>query len=245
MNLRKTLFSAFAALALSASVMAPVALAGTSPPGDDDSTTNSDSTTVKVNVVAGGVFDVYFSNANINLGTTTLNSSNLEKDVPGTIRIGYTDTKAYRPNFDLTITASDFSDGNGNFIDAAGFTVEKTDNVIQQHYGGPGRCDSPPNSGNLDPNKVANGCNPNVDIGDLGYFVNDAYTSQDVTGGVWTTKTYDIESSPTVHFGYAGAGTGVSYGDVHVNLHIPNTTVGGEYQTVVTFSIFPGTQPGS
>lgn len=240
MNLRRSLVTGLAAIGLMASVAAPVALAQ-APPADENSGNNT--ATASVTVQSDGVFDVFFATTSVAFGTTTLNAANLEPDLEGSFTIGYTDTKSNRPRFDVTVIAGHFSDGSGNFIHASNLTVERTENVIQQFWGGPGRCDTPPNSGNLDPAKVAAGCNPTIDIGDIGYFHNGGYIGQTPAGVQWDPKTFSMEDWLKVHFGYGGAGTGNSTGVVGVNLHVPATTVPGVYTSTLTVNVVTGTQP--
>lgn len=240
MNLRKSLVTGIAAIGLFASVAAPVVTAQ-GPPADGNGGNNT--ATARVDVADNGVFDVYFATTDINFGNTNINAGGLEVDLPGSFTIGYTDTKANRPNFDVTVIAADFTDGGSNSIDASNLTIESTANVIQTFYGGPGRCDTPVNSGNLDPAKVAAGCNPTVDVGDIGYFQNAGYIGQSPAGTTWLTKTYDLSEALKVHFGRAGAGTGTSTGVVGVNLHIPSTTVPAFYTSTLTVNVVAGTQP--
>jgi hypothetical protein len=221
MNLRKSLFTGIAAVGLMASVAAPAALAA--PP---EASLSNNTTVAYVNVTTDGQFDVYFDVANFSLGTVALNANNPVGTATGSMRINYIDTMADRPNFNVTVTAGNFDNINSgdpaHIIDAENFQVTHTYNVQQGYWDG----NSP----------------GGVDVGDIGYFVDGAYTAQNPAGAAWTGST-NLGDGPTVQFGYAGSGTSWSYGDVDLKLNIPGNTVAGQYNSDVTLSVITGSQP--
>src|SRR5665811_1960050 len=120
MKFKRTLFSAFAALALTASVMTPVAMAQPS----EDSTNNG--TTAEVTVADNGTFDVYFNSTTLDLTDVTLSALTPNGTATGTFRISYIDTLSSRPNFNVNVNAQNFTDGGVNSIAASGFEVTHT-----------------------------------------------------------------------------------------------------------------------
>jgi hypothetical protein len=224
MNLKRTLFTGLAAAGLMASFAVPVAIAQTAPPAEVSTTNNT--TVAYVQVATDGEFDVYFGSGTFNLGSETLNANNPEGLVSGTMRVLYVDTMAYRPQFDVTMTAGDFDNINSpnlaHIIDAENFQVTYAYNVQQAYW-----------SGNAP---------DGADIGDIGYYVDGHYVGQNNAGQAWTGTT-NLGEGPTVQFGYSGSGTSSSYGDLGVSLTIPNTTVAGQYNSAVTLTVIAGLQP--
>lgn len=227
MNLKRTLFTGLAAVGLMASVAAPMASAQYN--GDSGS---NNMTYGVVYVSTPGQFDVYFSSGTLDFGTVTLTAGNPLPTVNGTLQIAYVDTFAYRPSFDVTLQATNFLNTANHFttpITAAGFDITTVANLAQGYWGGPGR----PGSNNPG----------NVDVGDLGAYVNEDYVSQ---GGTWPkawTADQSLDASRKVQFGYTGSGTSWGAGNVGVSLDIPNNTVQGNYRSEITLTVVTGTQP--
>lgn len=214
MTLKKSVFGAIAALALAASVAAPVATAqvGGSTAG----------TSVVVNVASPGVFNLTICGepAQVNLTTTSQPQAGLQGEAEGTLTLCYTDTKSYRPNFNVTMQSTDFLDGT-KVIPASGFTVEDTANVGQiQWSSGVGR-----------------------PLGDIGHFQNNIYpTAGQGTTTAWTSDN-SLDVARTVHFGYNGEGTIASAGDIDVALEMPFGAQDGTYSSTLTVTVVtPGTQ---
>lgn len=228
MQLKRTLVSAIAAFGLTASVMAPVATAQYA--GDD---TGNNTATVQVQVTTPGVFDVRFTEANFGLDAVELGAATPNGTAAGELTLYYEDSKPQRPAFDVTITATNFS--NGDFpnsgdpnkqLASEDFYVTNTYNV------GQGQWDSAPGV--------------TWDVGDIGFFVDNQYVANsgpNMSDGVWTPGGNNLRDGATVGFGYAGVGTIASTADVGVAVDVPNTTVQGTYTSVVTISVVAGTQP--
>lgn len=216
MNLKKSLTGAIAGLALVGSIAAPIASAQYA--GDD---TSNNTTTVSLTVANDGVFDVYFYLGDISLGTATFNSASSTQTLNGAMGLGYTDTKAARPSFDVLIQSTDFLNEANNAttpIPSSGFKITKTYNVLQGQWGS-------------DP-----------DIGDIGAFKDELYVAQ--SGGPWSWTTNNtLNGNRRVNFGYAGIGTNWSIGYFDVSLDVPNTTASGDYQSTMTLTVIAGSQP--
>jgi hypothetical protein len=244
MRLKRTLVSAIAALGLSASLMAPVALAQPTQSQAD----GSDTTTATVNVSApGGSFDVYFESTTLSLTDVTLSALTPNGTSTGTFRLRYTDTLPDRPEFDVTVGADDFTSGS-NTIPASGFKITRTANVTQFQWGNPGGvnnayCYSGQNPNPLYDPALCTAYPPPVDsnIGDIGYFQDGTYQGQNSEN--WTANAPGLDTATKVHYGRHGVGTQWSYGDVDVELEVPDGTPGGTYSSLLTLSVVTGTQP--
>ncbi len=229
MNLKKALVTGIAAIGLMASIAAPGALAQTSPPTESSSGNNS--TIAYVAVITPGAFDVYFGVSSFDLSAVTLDASSPEGAAAGNFIVYYTDSLANRPNFNVTLTASDFTHTtvSGASIDNAGFTIAGAYNVRQDQCGGPER-------------PVSSGCNNIHQIGDIGYFVNNTGGHSQAAFTPWTALN-TLDSARTIQFGYEGVGTITSDGRIDVALDVPANTVAGIYQSSLTLSVIAGTQP--
>jgi hypothetical protein len=216
MNLKKSFMGAVAGLALIGSLAAPMASAQ---PAESNSGNNQ--TTATVTITDTGIFDVYFGNASVSLGTVPMNNTSTTTYAPGSLVIAYTDTKAYRPNFNIKMNATAFTNTTNSAltIPASNFRITATYNVGQTLYG-----------------------NSPIDYGDIGYFVNNAYPSGQAAVSPWTANN-TLDTNPTVHFGYAGVGTTSSGGQVDVSLQIPTGTQAGTYTSTMTLTVIAGTQP--
>lgn len=242
MRLKRTLVSAIAALGLAASVMAPVALAQPTQSDDDGSNTTQASVTV---TTAPGKFDVYFESSSLDLTDPTLSALNPSGEATGTFRLRYTDTLADRPEFDVTVTATNFSNGSAT-IPASGFKITRTANVVQFQWGSG---DDPtknaycwPGSSMEDTALCAAYPVPTTDIGDIGYFQEGTYKGQ--SNENWDPAlSPGLDSGPKVHYGRQGTGTHWSYGDVDVALEVPANTPGGTYYSTLELEVVSGTQP--
>lgn len=185
-----------------------------------ESNQGNNSTDVDVTVTDGGIFDAYFCDSSgpltqTSLTQTTAPTVNAAGAADGTLIICYTDTKIARPSFDVDVTALNFINGP-NSIPSSGFTVEYTYNVLQLSFG--------------------------AGVGDIGYFVNDAYVAQNPAGQGWTAN-QNLDVGRTVNFGFSGQGTIASGGVFDVGLVIPAATPPGTYTSDVTLSILVGSQP--
>ncbi len=214
MNLRKSLFTGLAAVGLMASVAAPVALAQTSG--------NAGTGTATVVITDTGVFDIHFCDDSVSLTQDVAPIAGTDGSASGALAICYVDTKSYRTNFDVDLSATDFT-GNGtndDTIPASDFKVTYTGNV------GSGQWSS--GVGYL--------------IGDIGHFVNDAYPSSQA-GAAWTTNNDLSGAGRTVNFAYQGEGTSWAVSDISVGLTIPSSTDPDTYQSTLTLTVIvPGTQ---
>ncbi len=215
MNLKKAFVTGIAAVGLMASIAAPVATA------QDDNTGNNTST-AHVNVTAGGVFDVFFSAADFNLSAVSLTSEDYVGNATGSLNINYEDTKSFRPDFEVDMSASNFMLATNNSIQipATGFTIETTYNVQQDFCGGPG----------------AIACQSVIDYGDIGYRLNDGQATGQAASTNWTVN-QSLDLPRGVQFGYDGIGTRFSTGKVDVALVVPSNTQSGEYTSTMTLSV--------
>lgn len=216
MNLKKSVFGTIAGLALVGTLAAPAVMAQAVEDGP-----KSNTATASVTVTDNGIFDVYFYSGDFNLSGVTLNADTSVGTATGSFTIGYDDTKAFRPKFDVTVNASSFAltSNTSHQIPSTGFTIERTYNVGQTHYG-----------------------NSPIDYGDIGYFVDEAYPSGQAASTQWTSNN-TLDTARRVQFGYQGVGTTLSGGKVDVALKVPNTTVPGTYNSTLTLSVVAGTQP--
>ena len=194
MNLRKTLFSAFVVLALSASVSAPVAFA--------QQAGNSSTTTATVVLGEGGTFNAYFCGP-VNMSDPTVTSVEGGTST-GVLEICYEDTKSNRPGFQATVGATDFNGSNGGTIEATNFKLTNVYNTWQGQWGDPTR------------NALVS-----VDIGDIGGWAGP--TSQQVTAHE-TPMAYDAPASlDTPRFvAYAWDGVGTASGVLMPPVGTPN-----------------------
>jgi hypothetical protein len=213
MNLRKSIFTGIAAVGLMASLAAPVAMAQTAG--------NAGGTTATVTVLGGGTFSVAFCSA-VTLTVNTPPTAGTEGSASGAFGICYVDTKSDRTNFDVDLSATDFTGtgANDDTIPASEFDVTYTANVQNGQWSS--------GVGYL--------------IGDIGHFVNDAYPSSQA-GAAWMFNNDLAGAGRTVNFGYQGEGTIWSVSDISVGLTIPSSTDNDTYTSELTLTVIvPGTQ---
>jgi hypothetical protein len=240
MNLKRTLVSAVAALGMAASVMAPAALAQPTQSQDE----GSDTTTAVVTVTTTGKFDVYFESTTLDMTDPTLTALTPDGEATGAFRLRYTDTLPNRPEFDVTVTATDFTSSSGT-IPASGFKITRTVNVAQFQWGNGTDPTKNAYCWPTSPMYNADTCAaypaPLADIGDIGFFQDGTYQGQSTE--YWTANAPGLDSGPKVHYGRAGVGTHWSYGDVEVVLDVPAGTPGGDYSSTLTLEVVTGTEP--
>lgn len=222
MKLKKSIITAFAAVGLIASIAAPAAMAQTQL---EESTSANNSTTASVVVTSTGEFDVYFNVSSFDLSGATLSASSPEGAAAGSFTVFYTDSLADRPNFTVTLSASDFYLSGSTLempptISNAGFTIDRTYSVRQDQSG------STP-----------------YEIGDIGYYVNDAYPADSppnqAASTAWTANNA-LDTARTIHFGEPGVGTIASDGLIDVALDVPAGTSPGTYQSMLTLTVYGG-----
>jgi hypothetical protein len=220
MNIRKHVLTGALAFGLLGSVIAPTALA-------------QDTAGVEVVVVESGAFAVTICDpdaswdqsmpvdfpGNIPL-TGTSPTASQPGSATGTFAICYLDTKNFRDAFVTQLSATDFAlvGDPSTTISSENFTIEFTMGVGQAQLDSPG-----------------------IDVGDIGYFVNQQDPGGQAAppaGGTWTMDN-ELDQNVDVHFGYAGVGTIMSGGIVDVQLVLPIGTKAGTYESTITLTVIP------
>lgn len=246
MNLKKTLFSTIAALALSASVLVPVALAGTS-------LDTGGSTTATVNVTVAGEFNAEFCGP-VNLSAVTLTAGQDEIST-GALEICYTDTIASRSGFKVQVQAGPFQSTGNPDLSASNFKLTTVYNPWQGQWGG--------NSGGADVADIG-GWNGAEQVTDHGF---DNPADANNHGALDYVGAASLDTARYIAYSWDGVGTGNgdlmppsgisafpdeyanvsslgvvdgTYQVVEVELTVPRGTATGGYSSNLTLTIVAG-----
>ena len=175
-------------------------------------------TPITVIVGDNGAFTVELCNESddqLHLSVQTQPTASTDGYATGDIYICIHDDRSFRPSFEVDLHSSNLTSGP-NTITADHFKLTYSDRVLQRQWA----AKNPPST---------------TGIGDIGYFIDDAYVAQG-SGGPWTTNN-SLETARTIMFGYSGRGTILSVGHVNFGLEIPAGTIPGSYASDLTVSV--------